>query len=114
MKKTIYLSALAFITIGLWSCTPKAAKSSNSTAKVAAPTPQEIQSTYSATQLATGETIFNGNCAKCHKLNNKQPISRTGDQWEKILARMIPKAKLSTEDGKLVRAYVLANAKTAN
>lgn len=97
----------AFITL-MVNCTPKASKAIS---ELPVETKEQIVAQYSPQQLESGKTIFTGNCAKCHKL--KEPGSRTPEQWNKVLKRMIPKAKLSDEDGKLVRAYLIANSKTA-
>ena len=87
-------------------CTPKASKA---IAEMPVETKDQITAKYSAVQLEHGKSIFMANCAKCHKL--KEPGSRTPDEWNKVLKRMIPKAKLSDDDGKLVRAYLIANSK---
>ncbi|WP_133641429.1 c-type cytochrome [Sphingobacterium paludis] len=70
---------------------------------------EQILSKYNAEQIAEGKVLFTNNCAKCHKL--KEPESRTPEQWNKTLKRMIPKAKLNDRDGQLVRAYLIVNAK---
>ena len=97
----------AFVTL-MVNCTPKASKAIS---ELPVETKEQITAQYSPQQLESGKTIFTGNCAKCHKL--KEPESRTPEQWNKVLKRMIPKAKLSDDDGKLVRAYLIANSKTA-
>lgn len=71
----------------------------------------DIKSQYSQDQLAQGEQLFTSNCQKCHGL--KKPESKTPEQWNKTVKRMIPRAKLSDEQGKLVRAYLIANSKGA-
>lgn len=102
MKKTLSITAIFLGSIILYSCTPKAAKTV---------TPSDSNEAYRAfvnnyneQSLASGKTLYLNNCAKCHKLKDEQ--NYTIDKWDKILDRMIPKAKLSEEDGKLVRAYV--------
>lgn len=108
MKKAFIIITLSVSSILLAQCTPKAAK-----AIAAAPAPTAASdpaaTAASAQQLESGKMMFAGNCAKCHGL--KAPETRTPEQWEKILKRMIPKAKLSEEDGKLVKAYIMAHAK---
>jgi cytochrome c5 len=105
MKKLILMTALVSGAILMAQCTPKAAKAVSS---APAMTAQQAMSMYTPSQLETGKTIFTGNCAKCHAL---KPETRTPEQWEKILTRMIPKAKLAESDGELVKAYIIANSK---
>ncbi|PSK89047.1 cytochrome C [Taibaiella chishuiensis] len=89
-------------------CSPKASKAIS---ELPVESKEQIVAQYSPQQLESGKTIFMSSCNKCHKL--KEPGSRTPEQWNKVLKRMIPKARLSDEDGKLVRAYLIANSKTA-
>jgi len=106
MRKLIILAITASGAIFMANCTPKAGKA---VAEQPVETREQIAAQYSAAQLESGKTIFTGNCSRCHKL--KEPGSRTPEQWNRVLKRMIPKAKLSEEDGKLVRAYLIANSK---
>lgn len=72
-------------------------------------TKEQILVQYDEQQIAEGKAIFTANCGKCHGL--KEPESKTAAQWTPIMKKMIPKAKLNDEEGKLVRAYAIANAK---
>lgn len=109
MKKFAILSVTALATLLLVQCSPKTSKS----VSASAPTPEEkvaaIKKDYSETQLAEGKTIFDGNCAKCHKL--KPPANFTISAWENIIPDMAKKAHLDDQQTKLVRAYILSNAK---
>lgn len=96
----------AFVTL-MVNCSPKASKAIS---EMPVESKDQIAAKYNPQQLETGKTIFQSNCNKCHKL--KEPGSRTPEQWNKVLKRMIPKAKLSDNDGMLVRAYLIANSKT--
>lgn len=100
----IILSAIAISFMA--SCFPKASQAIRS---LPVESKEQILAQYNQEQLAQGHTIFTNSCANCHKL--KQPETRNAEQWNSIIKRMIPKAKLSDEEGKLVRAYVIANAK---
>lgn len=87
-------------------CSPKVAK------KVTGepiPTAAEIAAMYSEDQLEIGKNILHDDCAKCHKVFD--PNSRTPEQWNAILRRMIPKARLNEADARLVRAYLIKHAK---
>lgn len=105
IRKIIIVSSLTLCTLFLAHCSPKATKAISETSSTKTSTGTD----YTAEQLDAGKTIFIGNCARCHGL--KTPESRTPEQWDKVLKRMIPKAKLNEEDGKLVKAYLLTNAK---
>lgn len=106
MRKLIILTVLGSGMLLMANCTPKASKA---IAEMPVESKDQILAKYSETQLESGKTIFMSNCDKCHKL--KEPESRTPEEWNKVLKRMIPKAKLSDEDGKLVRAYLIAHSK---
>ncbi|WP_118972827.1 c-type cytochrome [Taibaiella koreensis] len=106
MRKLTVSAFLASAVLFLAYCTPKAGKT---VAATPVETKEQIVARYPPDQLEKGHTLFTGNCAKCHKL--KDPGSRTPAEWDKVLQRMIPKAKLSPDDGALVRAYLIANSK---
>jgi cytochrome c5 len=77
--------------------------------KEPAPTKEYVKANFSDEQLAQGQTLYENNCAKCHDL--KDPGSRNPEEWNNVLKRMIPKAQLAYEDGRLVRAYLVAHSK---
>ena len=67
---------------------------------------------YSSAQIAEGEALNNAKCGTCHKL---YPAGQFGEQrWNQVLNRMIPKAKATEQEGKLIRAYIVANSKGAS
>ncbi|RQO30646.1 hypothetical protein DBR32_07890 [Taibaiella sp. KBW10] len=105
--KTKYLIILGVVMATFMaSCYPKASQVIRS---LPVESKAQIKAQYDQGQLAQGQQLFISNCAKCHKL--KDPESKTPEQWNKTVKRMIPRAKLSDEQGKLVRAYLIANAK---
>lgn len=69
----------------------------------------ELKKQFSEDQLQQGKTIFESKCHKCHGL--KRPETHTFSKYSKVLPSMIKKARLSDEEGNLVRAYLLTNAK---
>jgi cytochrome c2 len=95
------------VTIGV-ACSPKKPKSA---AEPTGLTKSMAQKNYSADQIAQGEALFTSSCARCHKLF--EPAKFGAVKWNRVLDRMIPKAKVSTEEGELIRAYVIANADAA-
>lgn len=95
------------IVIGLLvSCFPQASQVIRS---LPVETKEQILAQYNEEQIAEGKAIFTSKCVKCHSL--KEPESRTAAAWTPIMKKMIPRAKLSDEEGKLARAYAIVNAK---
>lgn len=94
-------------------CTPKVGKeitkseTTTELKKVESVTVPEI--TRTVEEFEQGKLLMSQKCSKCHVLFD--PIDYTLDEWEKILKIMIPKARLSEEDGALVRDYIIAHAK---
>jgi cytochrome c5 len=97
-KKLIVFSIIA-LSVAAAQCTPK---------KVTT-TPAVTTKTYTPEELAEGQTIFEGNCGKCHTLF--APDSRDVAAWERILPPMSRKAELTNIQAGKVRAYVLAHAR---
>ncbi|MEI8049087.1 MAG: cytochrome C [Bacteroidota bacterium] len=58
----------------------------------------------SLAELQQGHDLFQNNCGKCHKL--PKPDSRSNPDWEKVLAKMAPKAKLDKDQSNLVYKYI--------
>ena len=57
-----------------------------------------------------GYALYKNKCAGCHRLHH--PSEYTISKWEKSLAEMYPKAKVtSEEEKKLIRDYVIALSK---
>lgn len=115
MKK-ITLSAVAVaVAITLVQCSPKTAKpakssSDNKPIVMLNPVVEEIKKNYTPDQIAEGKTIYDSKCGKCHELF--KPNTETVKKWDThILPEMNVKAKLTDDQAKLVRAYVLVNAK---
>lgn len=63
--------------------------------------------TASLAELQQGHDLCQSNCGKCHKV--PKPGGHTKDEWTKILAKMAPKAKLSSEQSDLVYKYIVNN-----
>lgn len=107
MKKILTLSCILAAVLIMANCTPKVAGTVAD--KEPAPTKSQVMASFTKDQLEQGHTLYTNNCGKCHGL--KDPDSRTPVEWNNILKKMIPKAKLNYDDGKLVRAYLVANSK---
>ncbi len=106
MKKIIVTCSLSLFVLVMVQCSPKASKA---IAEAPLATSEQMKAQFSVAQLEEGKVIWQNNCNKCHKLF--APESRDNEKWHKVLRRMIPRAKLSDEEGKLVRAYLIAYSK---
>lgn len=79
---------------------------------VARPGPAELTAaqkrwpTVTEQSLNEGYAIFTGQCTRCHK--PRELTSRTEEKWESALSRMIPKAKLTEEEGVKVKQFILS------
>ena len=104
MKKAIVIFSITAISIAMVKCSPKAAKTTTATESKPAATTMA-----STAQIEAGHVIYTNKCGTCHGL--KDPAGFTKESWDHILKSMIPKAKLNADDGNLVTAYVMANAK---
>ncbi len=94
--KAILTSMLALMAFAY--CTPKAATSSDDAV---------ANNNYTEAQLEEGHMLWQNNCGKCHKLY--PPENYDWERWKKILDNMIPKAKLTKDQGELVSAYIYNN-----
>lgn len=61
------------------------------------------------TPVATGKSIYEGKCGKCHKLF--EPKKYNAAQWTKWVNRMAPKAGLSAEEKDMVYKYLTQDSK---
>ncbi len=107
MKKTI--SFLCCIVIIITDCNKKSVPIITSRET----SPLVISTTKSETlvkaDLTQGKQIFINRCGKCHDL--PLPEQFTEKRWDGILSYMIPRARLSDEQGIHVTGYLKANAK---
>lgn len=57
----------------------------------------------------SGRMVYATKCTRCHAAKNVS--SYTFGQWESILKKMVPNAKLSNDEESQVVAYIKANSK---
>ena len=88
--------SLAFVGAIIYSCSPKVAP-----AVTEAKPP--VVATLSA-ELAEGKSLFENNCAKCHKLY--APSDFTAEQWTPIVLRMQKKAKIQDAEREKIYNYL--------
>jgi len=104
-KHLLILTTIVSGVFWLSACSPKVGKPVAGSTTPTVP----IEKPYSAVQLEEGHTIYRASCGKCHKLF--VPAQKSQDKWERVLPRMIKRAKLTEDQGGLVWAYVMANLK---
>lgn len=107
MKSILKSFAFVVFILSIVACATKAATSVASLET--APTKEFAIANFSEDQLNQGKTLFENNCAQCHKLFD--PESRDAEKWNNVLKRMIPKTDLAYEEGRLVQGYLVANSK---
>lgn len=102
--KVLFLAVVAVI---IYSC---ASKSTAPTVAVKSP-----ESTVSATpaptvmtaELAEGKSLYDNNCAKCHRLYDAKDFS--AEDWKPIVSRMQKKAHLDDLQGQKIYNYLTMN-----
>lgn len=107
MKYKVFVIAL--ITTFIYSC---ASKSSVPTAevkkeevKIESVKPVVlVKNTVMTAELAEGKSLYENNCAKCHKLYDVNSYS--AEEWKPIVARMQKKAHLDDLAGQKIYNYV--------
>ncbi len=107
MKSILKTFVFVLFILSIVACATKATTSVASLET--APTKEFAVANFSEDQLNQGKTLFENNCAQCHKLFN--PDSRDAEKWNNVLKRMIPKTDLAYEEGRLVQGYLVANSK---
>jgi cytochrome c553 len=88
--------------------------SKKKTAASANPVPGEAQLAAIRTKnpnatadlLNRGYAIYTGPCTRCH--GAKDIVSRSEEEWPRIIDRMVPRAKLSAEEKEAVYSYVMS------
>ena len=84
------------------------AKSSAPTLATPTPVPKAATvATVMTPELAEGKSLFENNCAKCHRLYEGKEFS--AEEWKPIVARMQKKAHLEDFQGQKIYNYVTMN-----
>ena len=115
MKSTMSLILLA--TVILVSCSKKISPAQQTAAappaqatQVSPPPPPVEPATRSIDVKADqGKIVYQAKCGKCHGLKN--PADFTVSQWDGIMRKMGPNARLTTDETDQVVAYVRSLAK---
>ena len=101
--------ALIALTVIIYSC---ASKSSVPTTEVKKTEPvvttaEVTIATVMTPEIAEGKSLYENNCANCHKLYNTKDFS--SEEWKPIVARMQKKADLDDLAGQKIYNYVTMN-----
>lgn len=105
-----YLILPVFVLL-LYACSVNS-KSASTTVNTLEPGEAEvkaIQERYTGVSLQTlkdGYAIYTGPCAKCHR--KKKIYSKSEEEWSKILNKMAPKSKLTSEQKDALWKYIVA------
>src|SRR6476619_5583297 len=67
------------------------------------PPPAPVVNKDFVIDITKGNTIFINRCSRCHGLHD--PKEFKAEKWDVILSRMIPRARLSSEEAANVTAY---------
>src|SRR4051812_157514 len=109
MKKTVLLLSLVTGVLFLTNCTYKSVGSMATKTTTPEAAVAELNKKYTEAQLQEGKIIWEAACMKCHSLI--APEGHSVEKWERILPRMVKRARLTDEQSGKVRAYVLTHTK---
>jgi len=99
-------SLIAIAALALNSCSPKIVAMQPSDPVVAQmPAPPK---NVNAERVAQGKSMYENNCARCHKLFATTDYRQT--EWAPILTRMQPKAHLEDNEMALISEYINSEA----
>ncbi|HNP32603.1 MAG TPA: c-type cytochrome [Flavobacterium sp.] len=97
------IAALALAAVIIYSC-----KSSSTATATTEAKPNVVATTASPTvltpELMEGKSLYENNCAKCHRLYDTKEFS--AEDWKPIVARMQKKAHLDDIAGQKIYNYV--------
>jgi cytochrome c5 len=105
LNKLILTLSVACIALILTDC--KTSKSTTAPADTELAAAQKRWPDATTQSLQAGRTIYNEQCTRCH---GAKPISQYSEQeWERIIGRMAPKAKLTADQTETLRRYILTS-----
>ena len=109
MKKLFYCVSVLGLSIFLIQCTAKKAVATKVPAEVKSPLLSMAQKRWPAiTQhdLDSGQNIYRTKCTQCHGVMSI--TDRTEAQWQTVINKMAPKAKLNPEQTEILTRYLFA------
>lgn len=99
--KVLSLAVLATI---IYSCASKSSVPTAETKKTETTAPI---ATVMTPELAEGKSLYENNCAKCHKLYDAKEFSH--EEWKPIVIRMQKKSHLDDAQGLKIYNYLTMN-----
>ena len=95
---------LALLAVIVYSCASKSSVPTTEVKKTEPTVSTTVVATVLNPELAEGKSLYENNCAKCHKLYDTKEFS--AEDWKPIVARMQKKAHLEDLDGQKILNYV--------
>lgn len=102
--KILALTILAAI---IYSCASKSSVPTTEVKKTEPTASTTPTATVMTADLAEGKSLYENNCAKCHRLYDAKEFS--AEEWKPIVARMQKKAHLEDLQGQKIYNYVTMN-----
>jgi mono/diheme cytochrome c family protein len=68
------------------------------------PDPMNVPQGTTYEELVKGRQLYVDNCGSCHRLH--QPAQFNAEDWNKIMDKMQPKAKITNEQRAIIMAYL--------
>ena len=103
----MYKIALIFFLSALFACQRKTIPVITDRKDATFQKPELVKETIIA-DTATGRQIFMTRCGRCHGVPD--PLQYSTKRWETILASMIPRSRINTEQAVHLSAFVNENA----
>lgn len=69
----------------------------------------DAKKVVTTTSLEEGKSLYESNCAKCHKLY--EPTDFSKEDWKPIVREMQKKARLTDEQGTSIYNYLISKVK---
>ncbi|MDN3677841.1 cytochrome c [Flavobacterium paronense] len=99
--------ALAVLSVIIYSCASKSSVPTTEVKKPETTVSAKPAQTVMSAELAEGKSLYENNCAKCHKLYDTKEFS--SEEWKPIVASMQKKAHLDDLAGQKIYNYVTMN-----
>ncbi len=99
--------ALTILALIIYSCASKSSVPTTEVKKTEPTASTTPTATVMKADLAEGKSLYENNCAKCHRLYDAKEFS--AEEWKPIVARMQKKAHLEDLQGQKIYNYITMN-----